>query len=240
MTSARTRSSRPWAALLAGAVVILAGCAPEPVAAPRPDLTFGVDTPTPAPSTSTPPRLRVVTVGDSLMSGAGLTLGEAWPDLMAAHARLELTNLACGGMGFVVDGECGTNYAGFAPAVAALQPDLLIVESSSNDFWQDADDIRSDTAATVAELHEAAPGAHIIGLSTIWNDESDIPDDNAVTSQALQDAIDAVGGTYIDVGQPLLGHPEWLQDDDVHPTARGQKAIEQTVVSALQDADILP
>ncbi len=240
MTSARTRSSRTWAALLAGAVVILAGCAPEPVAAPQPALTFGVDTPTPAPSTSTPPRLRVVTVGDSLMSGAGLTLGEAWPDLMAAHARLALTNLACGGMGFVVDGECGTNYAGFAPAVAALQPDLLIVESSSNDFWQDTDDIRSNTAATVAELHEAAPAAHIVGLSTIWNDESDIPDDNAVTSQALQDAIDAVGGTYIDVGQPLLGHPEWLQDDDVHPTARGQKAIEQTVVSALQDADILP
>jgi acyl-CoA thioesterase-1 len=240
MTSARPRSRRTGAVLVAGLVVVLAACAPEPAAAPRPDLTFAVESPTPAPSTSAPPRLRVVTVGDSLMSGAGLTLGEAWPDLMASHAHLALTNLACGGMGFVVDGECGTNYAGFAPAVAALQPELLIVQSSSNDFWQDADDIRSDTATTVSELHEAAPAAHIVGLSTIWNDESDVPDDNAVTSQALQDAIDAVGGTYIDVGQPLLGHPEWLQDDDVHPTARGQKAIEQTIVSALQEADILP
>lgn len=239
MTPARRRSAAPVAALLAGLVVTLAACAPEP-AAPQPELTFGVVSPAAAPATTAPPRPRVVTVGDSLMSGAGLSIGEAWPDLMASRAHLALTNLACGGMGFVVEGECGTAYSGFAPAVAALQPDLLIVESSSNDFWQDPDEIRADTAATIEELHQAVPTARIVGLSTIWNDESDIPDDNAVTSDALRDAIDAVGGTHIDVGQPLLGHPEWLQDDDVHPTARGQKAIEQTIVSALQDADILP
>ncbi|MDF2994263.1 MAG: lysophospholipase [Microbacterium sp.] len=239
MTTVRARSRTTSVALVVGLAVTVTACAPEPTAS-QPDLTFAVESPAPAPSSSAPPRLRVVTVGDSLMSGAGLDLGEAWPDLMASRSHLALTNLACGGMGFVVEGECGTAYAGFAPAVAALQPGLLIVESSSNDFWQDSDDIRSATAATVDELHEAAPTAQIVGLSTIWNDDPDVPDDTAVTSNALHDAIDEVGGTYIDVGQPLVGHPEWLQDDDVHPTARGQKAIEQTIVSALQDAGVLP
>jgi len=243
MTTARACSSHPLAVLVAGLALLLAACAPEPVA-PHPEPTFDVaaptPTPTPTPSPSTPPRLRVVTVGDSLMSGAGLDLGQAWPDLLASRSHLAVTNLACGGMGFVVEGECGTAYDGFAPAVAALQPDLLIVESSSNDFWQDADDIRTATTDTVDELHEAAPGARIVGLSTIWNDDPDVPDDTAVTSDALHQAVDAVGGTYIDVGQPLVGHPEWLQDDDVHPTARGQKAIEQTIVSSLQGAGILP
>lgn len=239
MTTARPRSSRPVAVLVAGLVLVLAACAPEP-AASQPVPSFDVAAPTPVPTSAAAPRLRVVTVGDSLMSGAGLDLGEAWPDLMASRSHLALTNLACGGMGFVVDGECGTAYSGFAPAVAALQPELLIVESSSNDFWQDADDIRSATSSTVDELHEAAPGARIVGLSTIWNDDPDVPDDTALTSDALRDAIDAIGGTYIDVGQPLVGHPEWLQDDDVHPTARGQKAIEQTIASALRDAGVLP
>lgn len=239
MTCARSLLRLGVAVLTAGCAMTLAACAPE-AAAPQPDLTFTAESPAAAPAASTSPRDRVVTVGDSLMSGAGLARGEAWPDLMAARTHLSVINLACGGGGFVVDGECGTSYAGYAPAVAALQPDLLIVESSSNDFWQDPDEIRSATADTLEQLHEAAPDARIVGLSTIWNDDPDVPDDTAVTSDALRDALDEVGGTFIDVGQPLVRHPEWLQDDDVHPTARGQKAIEQTVVSALQDAGILP
>jgi acyl-CoA thioesterase-1 len=113
------------------------------------------------------------------------------------------------------------------------------VQSSSNDFWQDADDIRTDTDDTVNQLRDAAPDARIVGLSTIWNDDPAVPDDTATTSDALRDAVDSVGGTFIDIGQPLVGHPEWMQDDDVHPTARGERAIEQTVFSALEDAGVL-
>lgn len=233
------------AAVAAGSVLVLVGCVPEPTSAVAP-LTFSapplvpIASPAAAEPTPTPAPIRVVTLGDSLMSGAGLDHGQAWPDLLATREDVSLTNLACGGMGFVVTGECGTAYAGFSPAIAALQPELIIVQSSSNDFWQDADTIRTDTDDTVAQLHDAAPDARIVGLSTIWNDDPDVPDDTATTSDALKDAIDSVGGMYIDVGQPLVGHPEWLQDDDVHPTARGQIAIEQTVVSRLQDAGVLP
>lgn len=247
MTSGR----RAWAisllALCTGAVTLLAGCAAEPVdAAPAP--SFGAaELPTPHPTAtvtgapaSAPAPVRTVALGDSLMSGFGLDPAEAWPVLLAGRGTVTMTNLACPGMGFVVQGDCGTTYAGFVPAVAALQPQLLIVESSSNDFWEDADEIRADTSDTVTELHDAAPDARIVGLSTIWNDEDEVPDDTAVTSDALRDAVESVGGTFLDVGQPLRGHPEWMQEDDVHPTARGQRAIEQTVMSALQDADVLP
>lgn len=247
MDSAR----RAWAislmALCAGATTLLAGCAAESVdaapapsfAAPRLPAPTATASAAPAPAI-TPAPLRTVALGDSLMSGFGLDPDEAWPVMLAARGEVTMTNLACAGMGFVVQGDCGTTYAGFVPAVAALQPQLLIVESSSNDFWEDPDEIRVDTQDTVTELHDAAPDARIVGLSTIWNDENDVPDDTAVTSEALRDAVDAVGGTYLDLGQPLRGHPEWMQEDDVHPTPRGQRAIEQTVMSALQDAGILP
>lgn len=228
------------AALAAGGVATLAGCAPDP-GDPVPALTFAAPTAAAAHQVTSPATpVRVVTLGDSLMSGSGLPRGEAWPDLLATREDVSLTNLACGGMGFVVDGECGTTYAGFSPAIAALQPELIIVQSSSNDFWQDPDEIRTDTDDTIAQLHDAAPDARIVGLSTIWNDDPDVPDDTATTSDALHEALDTVGGTFVDVGQPLVGHPEWMQEDDVHPTARGQRAIEQTVVSALQGAGVLP
>ncbi|MEV7758524.1 SGNH/GDSL hydrolase family protein [Microbacterium sp. NPDC089180] len=247
MHSARRVRATSLVALCAGAVALLAGCAAEPVgAAPTPSLAApqlpapkATASVTPSPAI-TPAPVRTVALGDSLMSGFGLDPAEAWPVMLAARGEVAMTNLACAGMGFVVQGDCGTTYAGFVPAVAALQPQLLIVESSSNDFWEDADEIRADTQDTVAELHDAAPDARIVGLSTIWNDEDDVPDDTAVTSDALREAVDAVGGTYLDIGQPLRGHPEWMQEDDVHPTPRGQRAIEQTVMSALQDAGILP
>lgn len=228
---------RPLVASSAVLLVALTACAAEP--APAPAFTFSAASPAPNPTATAPERLRVVTVGDSLMSGFGLDLGQAWPVLLAGRAHLSLTNLACSGMGFVVSGDCGTPYVGFAPALAALQPDVVIIESSSNDFGEDPDDIAADTLTTVEEMQEAAPNAQLVGLSTIWDDEDDMPEEVQVTSDALANALDLVDGVYIDVGQPLEGHPEWMQEDGVHPTARGQKAIEQTVMSRLQAAGIL-
>ena len=115
-----------------------------------------------------------MTIGDSLMSGYGLDLGQAWPTLVANKAHVSMTSLACGGMGLVVSGDCGTPYSGLVPALAALQPDIVIVESSSNDFGEDPEDVRAQTLTTVEEMRDAAPGARIIGLSTIWNDETDL------------------------------------------------------------------
>lgn len=163
------------------------------------------------------------------MSGFGLNLGQAWPTLLAKEEHLTLTNLACGGMGFVVAGDCGTPYSGLIPAVAALQPQVVIVQSSSNDFGEDPDEVRAATIATIDQMHQAAPDAQIVGLSTIWNDDSDLPDEVASTSGDLQEAITLIGGTFVDVGQPLAGHPRWMQDDDVHPTARGQEAIARVI-----------
>lgn len=244
MVSGRRASAVSLTVVCAAVLALLAGCSADPLTtAPTPRWSFAAPmvaaSVSPSPS-STPAPVHVVTLGDSLMSGFGLPARDAWPRLLAERAHLPLTNLACPGMGFVVQGDCGTPYAGLVPAVAALQPDVVIVQSSSNDFWIDADEIRYDTADTVDSLHAAAPDARIVALSTIWNDDPQVPDDTTVTSDALRDAVEAVGGTYIDVGQPLAGHPEWMQDDDVHPTARGQKAIEQSVMSALQNAGVLP
>ncbi|WP_454119066.1 SGNH/GDSL hydrolase family protein [Microbacterium lacticum] len=241
---ARLRSASPRRLPLVAAValaggaalvttLVATGCTPEPSAATP---VFSAPSPTPAASSHGAHRLRVVTIGDSLMSGYGLDLGQAWPTTLAGKAHVAMTSLACGGMGFVVSGDCGTPYSGLVPALAALQPDIVVVESSSNDFGENPDDVRAQTLTTVEEMHDAAPGARIFGLSTIWNDDTDVPDEVGSTSDDLSVAISLVDGTFLDVGQPLAGHPHWMQDDGVHPTARGQEAIAQTVLTRLTDA----
>ncbi|WP_336631286.1 MULTISPECIES: SGNH/GDSL hydrolase family protein [unclassified Microbacterium] len=235
------RASAVILTVFASSALLLTACAPDPTPqdVPRVARTYSAPVATPNPTASGANRLRVVTIGDSLMSGYGLDLGQAWPTLLANKQHVTLTNLACGGMGFVVSGDCGTPYSGLVPALAALQPDVVIVQASSNDFGEDPDDVRAETITTVQEMREAAPAALIVGLSTIWNDEDDLPDEVASTSEDLSDAIALVDGIFIDVGQPLQDHPSWMQDDDIHPTARGQQSIEETVRAKLVDDGVL-
>lgn len=41
-----------------------------------------------------------------------------------------------------------------------------------------------------------------------------------IDAQVMQ-AVEQVGGIYLDIEQPLASHPELMQVDDVHPAAHG-------------------
>lgn len=178
----------------------------------------------------------VATIGDSIMAGLGLDSSQNWPAVIASEDKITVTNLACSGAGFIAIGNCGNNFAGLISQAVDAKPNIVIIESSSNDLGQADSDIDTATTQTVAQLHQALPKTVIIGLSTIWNEQPDVPHEVVSSSSALQSAVEAVGGIYFDIGQPLLNHPEWMQDDDVHPTADGQVQIASVVRSALVNA----
>jgi acyl-CoA thioesterase I len=152
---------------------------------------------------SDPAALRVATIGDSIMAGNGLDADQAWPMLLGARDAVSVANLGCGGAGFVAVGDCDTDYSGLVAAAAADHPDVVIIQSSDNDFGEDDDDIATATTATVASLRAALPNARIIGFSTLWDQPGELPDQVASTSDDLRSAVEAVGGTFIDLGQPV-------------------------------------
>ena len=45
-----------------------------------------------------------------------------------------------------------------------------------------------------------------------------------------------IGGTFIDIGQPMSGHPELMQDDDVHPNTAGQVVLASTIQDVVNGA----
>jgi acyl-CoA thioesterase-1 len=173
----------------------------------------------------------VVAIGDSIMRGHGLTPDQAWPALMAAHDDWRLDNLACD------SSECGGTFAGLVAQTVALHPRTVIIEGSSNDFGESNSSLMPETLAQVKELRAALPHAQIIGLSTIWGDTA-VPAQLSDVDQQVRDAVTSVGGLFLDIGQPLSGHPEWMQSDDVHPTAAGQLAIYAAVQAAFARAHV--
>ncbi len=182
----------------------------------------------------------VVTIGDSIMKGHGLSAGQAWPALMGAQDAWRLDNLACDGAGFLAigdDSDCGENFAGLVAKAAALHPRTIIIEGSSNDFGQSDSDLLPETVMQLTQLRAALPDAQIIGLSTIWGDTA-VPAQLADIDSQVRTAVEKVGGRFLELGQPLGGHPEWMQSDDVHPTTAGQLALYGAVQAAFLKAGL--
>lgn len=222
------RRARVVMAALVAAMVsaALAGCSGAGPALPSPASPFSDPT--------------VVTIGDSIMKGHGLPAAQAWPALLAAHDDWRLDNLACDGAGFLAigdDADCGETFAGLVRKAAALHPRTVIVEGSSNDFGQDDAPLAAETLSQLRQLRAALPTAQIIGLSTIWGDTA-VPSQLGDVDAQVREAVQAVGGTFVSVGQPLSGHPEWMQSDDVHPTAAGQLALFGAVQAAFREAGL--
>ncbi len=174
------------------------------------------------------------------MKGHGLDADQAWPALMASQDGWRLDNLACDGAGFLTvgdDSDCGETFSGLVKKAVALHPRTVIIEGSSNDFGESDDALFPETVSQLQRLRAALPDAQIIGLSTIWGDTT-APEQLADVNEQVQTAVQKVGGRYLDIGQPLFGHPEWMQSDDVHPTAAGQLAIFGAVQTAFSEAGI--
>lgn len=222
-------------------VALLAGCAPARVS-PTPTTSAAAIDVAPSPSVTVPPRVTpiAVLIGDSIMAGAGLSKDDAWPALVGDTRKWEVHNLGCSGGGFMVYGDCGTRFDGLIEKAADLKPTFVIVQATSNDFGQDPDERAARTLATFQKLREALPDTTIIGMSVVWSDsETDLPrDDTDEVNDDVKSAVDAIDGTYVDVGTPLFGHPEWMQEDYIHPTEPGQKAISDAVLAALSAAKI--
>ncbi|MES2169616.1 MAG: SGNH/GDSL hydrolase family protein [Actinomycetota bacterium] len=190
----------------------------------------------PASAAEASPPVQVLTIGDSIMNGFGLPQGEDWPSLLGEAENWSVTNAACDGAGVLQVGnanECDSDFAGIIDANSSLEPDLVIFEGSSNDFGLSNSELLTATISELQTIKADFPGAEIVGFSTLWG-YTDPPAQLADIDSQVQQAVEQVGGTYIDIGQPFSGHPELMQASDVHPTAAGQAILASAIQADLQ------
>jgi lysophospholipase L1-like esterase len=149
-----------------------------------------------------------------------------------------VSNFAKGGTGYLKEFKsggapaCGTdacpNYLEMIPAVAAARPDVVIVAGGRNDGKLYTQALAANVASVYAELRKALPDAKIIGLSPIWAADNPEPDISQYKA-GVQAAVESVGGTYVDLGEPFAGHPEMITSDGVHPNTLGHKHLADVV-----------
>ncbi|MGN6427102.1 MAG: SGNH/GDSL hydrolase family protein [Leifsonia sp.] len=222
---------RPAIALAALAIVALALAGCSAAAPARPVAAQATAAAVPADGHQP----QVVAIGDSIAFGKGVRPDEAWPALIARQHGWQLTDLAVSGSGFVKAGWNGTTYRQQVDTALTLNPDYILIAATRNDRNEAPAAVTASATELLGELHDAFPKAHIIGITAVWG--SDQPPASIDTVDAIAEkAVTDVGGTFLDIGFPLVGHPELLQADGIHPNAAGDRTVAKVIEDRLAPA----
>lgn len=183
----------------------------------------------------------VAFIGDSYSVGSGSSDPEMrWTTLVSHNRAWREVNLAQGATGYKVgkDGcplDACPNYPGVIPAAVAAKPDLVVVAGGRNDATVAPADEAAAVAAFYAALSAALPDAQIIVVSPIWDSRA-APAALGQIAKDVQTGAASVHASYLDIGQPLAGHPEFVTSDEVHPNDKGHAAIAAAFLASFNAA----
>jgi acyl-CoA thioesterase I len=182
-----------------------------------------------------PPRRTVLFVGTSLTDGYGLERDEAYP--ARVQDRIDAGGMAWEVVNAGVSGEKSASALQRIRGWLLRQPfDVLVLETGANDMLQgaDLDSLRANLQAIVDTVRASRPGAGIVlvGMRAAPN-----------LGRPYVERFDAI---YPEVARandlPLV--PFLLQDvagerdlnlaDGIHPNARGQRRLAETVWETLE------
>lgn len=224
-------------AALAASLLALAGCSAAPTA--RPVAAQSTDGAAPVAGTAKGETGTVdaVAIGDSIAFGKGVTPQQAWPALISAAHGWRLTDLAVSGSGFVKPGWNGTTYRQQVDTALRLHPQVILLAATRNDREQDPAAVTANADRMLRELRERFPKATIVGITGVWGSDEP-PATMTRVDGIVGDAVRDVNGTWLDIGFPLVGHPELVQADGIHPNAAGQQVVARTIESKLRPLDL--
>ena len=202
-------------------------------------------TPEPSPATAAvgsprppagPERL-IVAFGDSLYAGYGLKPGESWPSgiekaLWARGINAKVVNAGVSGdttaaararLAFVLDAQPRT-------------PDLVAVGLGGNDMLRGLPpaEARANIDAILTELDRRKIPALVTGMLAAPNLGAEYARDFNAMFPALAKQHNASLVPFF--LQPVLGKPELIQADHVHPTAKGIALIVADTVDDVEKA----
>ena len=180
---------------------------------------------------------RILAFGDSLFAGYGLAEDEGYPEKLEAALRARGINARVADAGISGDTTAGGRQRiAFVLDAMERAPDLALVELGGNDLLRGLSpaEARANLGAILAELQSRGIPAVVYGMRA--------PPNAGPEYQAAFDAMypelarqyDAVLVPFF--MEPLLGRPEWVQPDRIHPTAEGIDAMVAATVDAVAEA----
>lgn len=196
-----------------------------------------LDEPTATPVTG--PERPILAFGDSLLAGYGLPDGASYPAKLEAALRARGINARVVNAG--ISGE--TTGQGLQRLAATLDaqpvvPEVVIVSLGGNDMLrgQPPAETRANLAQILRTIRARGSRVVLLGMLAAPMLSADYARDFNPIYPTLAREHDAVLVPFF--LQPLLGRPDLVQPDRVHPTALG---IDEMVAATVDDvADALP
>ncbi len=247
MPSPGSRRTRPAASaraprwLLVGALVLLTAVGlaaslrsrPDPPAALAPGPVAARVEPLLSPT--------VAFLGDGPTAGAGATGPAArWTSLVSSQQGWVEVNHGVAGTGYAAEGAFPDQrpYTARVAEVVAGGPDVVVVSGGRNDDTS-SNDYADSVGQVFSELRQGLPRAHLIAVSPLWDDDEP-PEGLDELGRVVRSQVENVGGTYLEVGQPLQSSPQLVGADGVQPDDAGHAAVAAAVQEAMAEAGLLP
>jgi lysophospholipase L1-like esterase len=190
------------------------------IAAPRTSASHSVD----ATSASSSTGVVVAFLGDDWTAGVGASdTTKRFTTLVASDLHLVERNFGVAGTGYAKSSDARGPYSARVNAVVAANPAVVVVSGGRNDASDDAATASEHVHALFATLHSKLPGAVLIAVAPFWGD-SDLPPEMVTLGQQVEQGVTDAGGTYLDVPDPIHGHPAFMADA-ADPDDQGYAAI---------------
>lgn len=170
----------------------------------------------------------VAFLGDSYTTGFGASKPERrWTSLVCDHLGWTQLNFGVGGTGYLNPLQPHVAYPYRVSEIAARHPDVVVVSGGYNDRGLAARAPQEELAAirsTFAKLRKALPNATLYAVRPFAPAGPEAPVLGAIGS-AVEQSVQEVGGTYLDIGDPLRYAPEDMYADGIHPNDPGYRAL---------------
>lgn len=176
--------------------------------------------------------VRIVVLGDSLTSGHRLPRAEAYPALL--EAALNDERIVATVVNHGVSGDTTAGGVRRLPAALAEQPDIMILALGVNDG------LRGVPVAQVRRNLEAIiEGAQTAGVSVLLCAMEALPLHGWRYTVDFHNLYAALAAKYALPMVPfilwnVLGNPELMSSDGVHPNAAGARAMAATILPYLR------
>ena len=182
--------------------------------------SLGVD-PTAASNGSSPV---IAFLGDDWTTGDGASAKSLrFTTLLTQQLHGIERNFGAAGTGYAKTSPNGGTYSSRVSAVVAANPQIVIVSGGRNDQSDDSVTAGDAAKALFAKLHAKLPNAVLIGVAPFWGD-SDLPPEMVSLATAVNKGVTDAGGSYIDIEDPIHGHPNFMADA-ADPNDKGYAAI---------------
>lgn len=171
---------------------------------------------------------KVAFLGDSYSEGLYLaTPLEAFPYLVGKIRGLSVAVNGVGGSGYVAGGPCeGQQLSTRLDVVLQSKPKLLVVQAGINDRAKAG--VGDAALALFKRAQKISPGTKVVALGPFAPAGASGPDLDAV-AEAVSTAAKSAGVTFIDP----RGWKYSLQQDRLHPSDTGHKAIAEKLAAVL-------